>query len=77
MLPSVDEAILIKIIVHPDRCLNVYRCGERVDVTIFSTRGGCNNLALAFATLWRGISSEIPVVSAPSKVRQTVKLLSC
>ena len=39
-LPSVDKAVLVKIIMHPDRCFNVYCCGERVDVTEFSTRGG-------------------------------------
>lgn len=32
-MPSVDEAVLIKMIVHPDRCFNVYRYGERVNVT--------------------------------------------
>lgn len=38
--PPVDETVILTTIVHLDRCLNVHRCGERVDAKNFSTWGG-------------------------------------
>lgn len=40
-LPFVDEAVVFNIVLHPGRCFNVHRWGERVDVTRFNKGRMC------------------------------------
>ena len=37
-----DDMLLLNTIVHFDAVIDAHRCGLRVDVTNFSTRGGCD-----------------------------------